>query len=70
MKKTFKVPKQYAWLKQTSENEFDEVEWFDNLDNYTEEQCLMMCDVISKEFKTVSHTYDHDKFLEIFNYKL
>lgn len=71
MKQTFSVPTRLGWL--ISTGEVDEngmptdytVDWVDNDDNFTEKQCLVFCDVVSDEVKTVERLISDEDF-EIF----
>lgn len=58
-----KVPLKFAWL---SNNEHDEIVWYDNYQNYTKEQCLTMADICSEEYKEVDYSYSDEKFTREF----
>lgn len=71
MKQTFNIPARLGWLVPTGEVDENEmpteytVDWTDNNDNFTEKQCLVFCDVVSDETKTVERLISDEDF-EIF----
>lgn len=73
MKQTFTIPTRLGWLIPTGE--VDEhgmpteytVDWVDNSDNYTEKQCLVFCDVVSDETKTVERLISDEDFEALLN---
>ncbi len=65
MIKTYQVPVKMGWLSDYYDPENSIVEWADNVENFTEQQALFFCDVISEETKPVSKLVSDDEFLEI-----
>lgn len=71
-KNKFTVPVKLGWL--TPNGEYDEhaqpvdyiVDWRENVQNYSKEQCLFLADVISDEFKQVDDVYDETMFFNNF----
>lgn len=56
-----KIPKFLGWFKhQVGDNEH-EVDWVPNIDYFTTEQALLICDVVSGEDE-VKETYPNDEF--------
>lgn len=74
----YKVPKQLGWMGQYSEI-YDpitynlvgdyEVEWADNVDDFTHDQATCFCDVTSKEEKEVEKIMNDEEFEDYLNLK-
>lgn len=72
MKNKLTAPTKFGWL--TPNGEYDEhgqptdymVDWHENTENYSKEQCLFLADVVSDEFKEVDEFYDQTMFYNNF----
>lgn len=56
------VPVKYGWF--SYDNPEAEIEWFDNIEHYTAEQCNIMADCCSKERKLVEYVMSDTEFEE------
>ena len=58
--KMIEVPVKFGWF--NYDTGVLRLDWFDNVENYTTEQCRIIADFISKETKTVECVVSDEQF--------
>lgn len=60
------VPSKFGWI---DDPDGGVIDWYDNNENLTKSQILMIADAYSKETKQVSETMSDDLFNQTYNQK-